>query len=78
MFELFKKKNPQRQWSDFKKLDYCNICNHLQCSTDLEFGDCCPKCGVEDFQKVIARWEYCWVNCGFMAKRINHRHEIKT
>lgn len=71
----FKEREVAKQWSDFKKMDFCNACRHLE--EDRKFGDCCPKCGSEDFKKVIARWEFHYVGGGLCHCRINGRYELR-
>lgn len=87
MFGFLKKKepipeperDPDPQWANFRKYDYCSDCELLG---DPLFEDCCPNCGSEEFAQVIARWEYISVKTTkgtiFSSYRKQNRYEIKT
>lgn len=76
MFGFLKKKEPKKEWLDFKEMDKCNECSYLQ--EEYGFDGICPKCGSRDISRVVARWLISWKHDGLMCFRVNHKSEIRT
>lgn len=79
MFGLFKKKEPEKAFGEFKERKQCVACSRLQKPFAGDFlGGCCPDCGSFDVKIVAARWEESVISRGFVAERVLYRSEIKT
>ena len=59
-FGKAKQEVPQSKLGHYVKATHCKCCD-LYSVKKVTPDYVCPKCGEEDFEYVVGRWEYRWI-----------------